>query len=494
MINGKTERGAATERWVLPQVTSVWWSRSAVLCTMALGVLIVALQSRQAERAKEAFASTREMREARLDLSKGFLHLTQAGAANAPYAREQGLALIAQATKRLEQKSRAMDGGAAADEFAGRVRVFREHLETWTDDTTGDAGAAADMRAAFYRLERDADALGWRWQGRLENVEKANRREFLWVAGVAAGLLAFFCAAMIRVQAVRMRIERELRERESRFRRVTESLPQLVWTWKPDGRCDYLSQRWLDYTGGDEAAQLGQGWAEQIHPEDRDVFLGVAREAMANGIEFHAQVRLRRYDGAHRWFDTRVVPLHGEDGRIVQWLGSNTDIQADRELREAVENERNFSDAMIDSLPGVFYLYDENGKFLRWNRNFERATGYAPTEIAAMSPLDFFEGEDRARVEARIGDVFRTGQSEVEAEFRAKDGRAMPYFFTGMTMVLAEGPAWWAWASTSRNASRRRTKCVRSTRPWSNAWRNARRSCRRRTASWRPSRIQFPMT
>ena len=371
-------------------------------------------------------------------------------------------------------------GGAAADEFAGRVRVFREHLETWTDDTTGDAGAAADMRAAFYRLERDADALGWRWQGRLENVEKANRREFLWVAGVAAGLLAFFCAAMIRVQAVRMRIERELRERESRFRRVTESLPQLVWTWKPDGRCDYLSQRWLDYTGGDEAAQLGQGWAEQIHPEDRDVFLGVAREAMANGIEFHAQVRLRRYDGAHRWFDTRVVPLHGEDGRIVQWLGSNTDIQADRELREAVENERNFSDAMIDSLPGVFYLYDENGKFLRWNRNFERATGYAPTEIAAMSPLDFFEGEERARVEARIGDVFRTGQSEVEAEFRAKDGRAMPYFFTGMTMVLAEGPAWWAWASTSRNASRRRTKCVRSTRPWSNAWRNARRNCWRR--------------
>lgn len=107
-----------------------------------------------------------------------------------------------------------------------------------------------------------------------------------------------------------------------------------------------------------------------------------------------------------------------------------------REAEERMRAERDFSDAIIDSLPGAFYLYSREGRFLRWNDNFERVTGYTAAEIATMHPLDFFSDEEKPRVAARIVDVFKLGISEVEAGFRAKDGSETPYFFTGMTVTF----------------------------------------------------------
>ncbi|HEY6925621.1 MAG TPA: GAF domain-containing protein [Steroidobacteraceae bacterium] len=102
-----------------------------------------------------------------------------------------------------------------------------------------------------------------------------------------------------------------------------------------------------------------------------------------------------------------------------------------RRAQELVERERLISTDTIESLPGVFYLYDHRGHFLRWNRNFAAVTGYSDAEIACMHPLDFFLGADRERVAREIGVVFESGESSLEAEFVAKDGTSMSYFFTG---------------------------------------------------------------
>ena len=99
---------------------------------------------------------------------------------------------------------------------------------------------------------------------------------------------------------------------------------------------------------------------------------------------------------------------------------------------QALREERGFSDAAFGSLPGVLYLYDEKGRFLRWNQNFERVTGYDADEIAAMHPLDFFRGADRDLIAERIKGVFEIGRLDVEADFVSKDGRATPYYFTGV--------------------------------------------------------------
>jgi PAS domain S-box-containing protein len=125
-----------------------------------------------------------------------------------------------------------------------------------------------------------------------------------------------------------------LRDSESRFRQLAESLPQLVWTCGPDGYNDYMSRQWIDYTGVPAIAQPGLGWQQQLHPADRDRVLKSWTEAVQHSIEFRCEFRLRRHDGTYRWFDTRAVPIFGSKGGIAKWIGSNTDIDDRRRFEE----------------------------------------------------------------------------------------------------------------------------------------------------------------
>jgi len=114
----------------------------------------------------------------------------------------------------------------------------------------------------------------------------------------------------------------------------------------------------------------------------------------------------------------------------------NEKLQRELEERRSIEikllEEKNFSDSTINSLPGIFYLFDENGHFLRWNRNLEVLTGYSAEEISKMIPLDFFAEGEKKLVEETIQEVFIKGESAVEASLVSKERRKTPYLFTGM--------------------------------------------------------------
>lgn len=107
---------------------------------------------------------------------------------------------------------------------------------------------------------------------------------------------------------------------------------------------------------------------------------------------------------------------------------------------EDLLRERNLSDSIINSLPGIFYLFNKGGEFLRWNRNLERVTGYSNSEIAGMSPLEFFGDGDKNRIAERIQSVFENGQANVEANLVSKLGDATPYYFTGTLMLFHGQP------------------------------------------------------
>ena len=93
--------------------------------------------------------------------------------------------------------------------------------------------------------------------------------------------------------------------------------------------------------------------------------------------------------------------------------------------------ELSFSQAMIESMPGVLYFYDERGQFLRWNRNLEIVSGYSGAEVARMHPLDFFAVDEQGLLERSIDEALDAGEATVEAEFLSRDGRRTPCFFTG---------------------------------------------------------------
>ena len=176
--------------------------------------------------------------------------------------------------------------------------------------------AAFDARRTYemeYRLQRDDGA--WRWLLERGTPNIGPNGEFEGYIGTC-----------IDITEHRETVE-ALRESRARFKTLTESLPQMIWTCTRDGYTDYLSRQWLDYTGRSEAQQLGKGWLEQVHPDDRVKVEMQWSLVVGTGDTFDMSYRIRRVDGVYRWFKTRAVPLRDPAGRILKWFGSNTDIE-----------------------------------------------------------------------------------------------------------------------------------------------------------------------
>jgi len=105
-----------------------------------------------------------------------------------------------------------------------------------------------------------------------------------------------------------------------------------------------------------------------------------------------------------------------------------------------LQKEKNLSDSIINSMPGIFYLFDHTGKFLRWNKRLETVSGYSREEIAMMSPLDFFEGEEKIYIRERIQKVFTEGISDADANLFTKDNHKIPHYFTGQLIHFDNKP------------------------------------------------------
>lgn len=125
-------------------------------------------------------------------------------------------------------------------------------------------------------------------------------------------------------------------------------------------------------------------------------------------------------------------------------IGLGTQIKEEpsfyKQINEKLARENDFANTIIDSLPGIFYLYDETGKFLRWNDNFAKVSGYTDEEVAQMHPLDFFDESEKELLKEKILEVFNLGESSVEANFLCKDGSKIPYFFTGKRTEIDNTP------------------------------------------------------
>ncbi len=125
-------------------------------------------------------------------------------------------------------------------------------------------------------------------------------------------------------------------------------------------------------------------------------------------------------------------PLRRDD-EIVGIIAVMQDITLYKQLEESLWLERNFSEKILQNLPGIFYLFSDKGKFMRWNRALEEISGYSQTEIASMPARKFFTEEDRQLISNTISEAFSKGCATMETDLLCKDGRKIPYFFTAMS-------------------------------------------------------------
>ncbi|MBS4057683.1 MAG: PAS domain S-box protein [Bacteroidales bacterium] len=134
--------------------------------------------------------------------------------------------------------------------------------------------------------------------------------------------------------------EEALRKSESEFRTLAESMPQIVWTTRADGWNIYFNQQWMDYTGMTLEESYGHGWNKPFHPDDQQRAWDAWQNAVDNNGTYSIEVRLRRFDGEYRWWLVRGIPQISEQGEILKWFGTCTDIEDIKQTQKALsENE-----------------------------------------------------------------------------------------------------------------------------------------------------------
>jgi PAS domain S-box-containing protein len=120
-----------------------------------------------------------------------------------------------------------------------------------------------------------------------------------------------------------------------------DALPVMMWMVAPDGSCDYVNARWLEFTGRPLGAELGSGWTDRIHPDDRQASLEQFRKALTEREPFHHEYRMRRFDDEYRWLLDVAVPRFDERGAFRGLIGCSTDVTDRRQLEQRlVQAER----------------------------------------------------------------------------------------------------------------------------------------------------------
>jgi len=239
--------------------------------------------------------------------------------------------------------------------------------------------------------------------------------------------------------------ERDRRKAEELFKITLYSIGDAVITTDVEGKIQQMNPVAEKLTGWTESSAKGRP-AETVFRIISEITGETVDSPVQKVLEKRMNVGLANHtlliakDGTQIPIADSGAPIRDESGVLTGVVLVFRDQTRERSAEAALRKENEFSGAIINSLPGVFYLFDENGHLLRWNRNLEIVSGYSSEEMEKVHPLDFFSGEEKKRVEEAIQEVFVKGESRVEANFISKEGRSAPYYFTGLNFILDNRP------------------------------------------------------
>jgi PAS domain S-box-containing protein len=140
----------------------------------------------------------------------------------------------------------------------------------------------------------------------------------------------------------RKRAEDVVRANERNFKLIIDTIPALAWSARPDGNADFFNQHYLEFVGLSSDQASGSGWTRAVHPNDLNRLATTWQRILTSEAPGEAEARLRRYDGAYRWFLFRANPLRDETGTIVKWYGVNTDINDLKHAEEELKRSEAF--------------------------------------------------------------------------------------------------------------------------------------------------------
>lgn len=199
--------------------------------------------------------------------------------------------------------------------------------------------------------------------------------------------------------------ERALRASEGRFRLMADHAPVLIWISDTTKACTWFNKPWLDFVGRRMDQEIGNGWAENVHPDDLARCLAIYADSFDARCEFTMEYRLRRHDGIWRWILDHGIPRYETDGSFAGYIGSCTDID-DRKRSEEFQARLA---AIVESSADAIVSAALDGMVLTWNDGAQRMFGYSVDEAIGRSifmliPRDRFAEEERILGQVKKGE------------------------------------------------------------------------------------------
>jgi PAS domain S-box-containing protein len=176
--------------------------------------------------------------------------------------------------------------------------------------------------------------------------------------------------------------EQRLAESEAKFRAIADSMPQMVWSTRPDGFHDYYNARWYEYTGVPAGSTDGEGWNGMFHPEDQPRAWAAWNHSLRTGEPYQIEYRLRHHSGEYRWTLGRAMPILDSDGHIMRWFGTCTDIH---ETKLAAEEREIVAQELSHRIKNIFSVL--NGIVSLSARTYPEMKPLAETLRARISAL-----------------------------------------------------------------------------------------------------------
>lgn len=236
--------------------------------------------------------------------------------------------------------------------------------------------------------------------------------------------------------------EAALRESEERFRRMADTAPVLIWMAGTDTLCYFVNQPWLEFTGRTLAEEQGNGWTENLHPEDLQNCLNTYLSAFKIRQPFKIEYRLRRFDGEYRWLLDSAVPLYDVDGRFTGYIGSCVDIDDRKDAEEALRESQHFIQRIADASPSILYLYDLKTRHLLYiNREVTTILGYYPQECKTLSQMlikTLIHPDDWSKIEEHYQILRNLSEGEIlEVKYRIKSKKGVWHWLVSRHTIFS---------------------------------------------------------